>query len=123
MRILSASEVEELVEHFAGRRDIWILHESVWIRQIAPGEYAVALKIRNSVPGGLYALTLKPVSWSQQGAEDYVDWLLEKYTAYVLRQEVKRLCAPCVKLPHQAETLSRDLCELQGGPYTRKHGR
>jgi hypothetical protein len=51
-------------------------------------EYALALKITNTLPHGMYSLSSKSVSWSDKDTQDYIDWLLSKYTSYEVRQRV-----------------------------------
>lgn len=86
-------------------------------------EYGVAVKLKNSMPGGMYALTVKPISWQRDTACEYVDWLLEKYTAYPLRQQFVRLIEKSLKPGEDPQVLSKLLAELQGGPFLRKRMR
>lgn len=121
MRILSFSEVEELQEHLKARSDIWVFHNDVWIRTTGPDEYALGLQFKNGLPGGMYSLTHKEHEWSRDETTQYVDWLLEKYTAYAERQKVVNILSSVVKSSADIHALSRDLCELKGGEFTRKH--
>lgn len=122
MRILSASEVEELTEHLTKRPDIWTFHAGAWIRK-QDEDFAVALKLRNGMPGGMYALVQKGLAWSEQAADEYVLWLLENYTAYKLRMEIVNTLAMALKPTADVHILSRDLAEMQGGVFTRRKGR
>lgn len=127
MTIVTQYELDELVEHLAARPDIWILHGKVWLRILksTEAEPQVALGI---MPGpapqeGLFVLSAKNVLWSQEGTKEYVLWLLEKYTAYTLRQQIIVMLTPAVKPTVDVQILSRDLCELHGGSFVRRYER
>lgn len=122
-RTLTRDEMDELVEHLSSRPDIWLYHQNVWLRQIGVEEYGLALLLRNGIAQDLYAITHKALTWNSTVADDYVLWLLEKYTAYSLRMKiVEMLEAHALPIQH-VETLSRDLCNLQGGAFVRKFER
>lgn len=124
MRILSSSEVEELSEHLAARPDIWLEHQGCWIRQTnRAGEppFALAVKLRNGIAHGMYAMTISPLDWDRELSEAYGLWLLEKYTAYCARMKIVQMLELKTKYYVDVDALSRDLCELHGGPFLRKH--
>lgn len=120
MRILTSDEVEELTEHLASRSDIWLLHNGIWLRQLQKDEFALGLKMRNGLPKGLCAITHKAVCWEQDEVDAYVEWLLEKYTAYGQRKLVLELLES-YGVSEQLDVLSRDLCNLQGESFVRKY--
>lgn len=111
MKVLSSTEVQELVEHFVERPDIWISHNDVWVRRcgkLDTQEYALALKVRNGLPDGLYALTTKPLSWSATSTHEYIEWLLSKYTSYEHRRYVLEILSR-YKTKGNLEAISRDI--------------
>ena len=121
MKILTFDEQEELIEHLASRPDIWQLHNDVWVRY-AEGEIALAFCIR-TFREGFYALCLKAGAWSETQSDDYVEWLLEKYTAYGTRSRIISVLEQ-YKIPAtQIEKLSRDLCEVRGHGFVRRYER
>lgn len=111
MVLVTQSEVEELQEHFSSRPDIWISHNNVWVRKIEEDQYAVALSFKNGLAERLCIMTVKPVLWSQRGAEEYASWLLDKYTStFTLRQQIIQ-----VVREHKGtyDSLARSICELR----------
>lgn len=127
MIVLTQAEAEELVEHFESRPDIWTLHENVWFRKLVQeeGAVALALQVRNGLDDNLYALTFRQVRWGTATTSEYVKWLLEKYTAFDTRMKVVKILEKHKVGGHSQhfDALSRDLCELQGGTFVRRHER
>lgn len=149
MHLVTKDEADELVEHCASRSDIWILHNGVWIRldskasiedcptckasvlecltckgsgKVRKRTFALALTVRNGLPDDFYSVTHKALLWSEATTTDYVRWLLEKYTAYALRQNVQRVLK-AHKVPElELDVVGRELCQLYGGQFVRKHG-
>lgn len=125
MITLSPSEAQELVEHLATRQDIWVYHDGVWVRQQRSAEnghneYLLALRIVDGPEVGMQSLFAKPVTWTQSATDEYIEWLLEKYTAFSLRQQVLQTLKPYIKTTASLETLSKDICEIQAGAFVRK---
>lgn len=153
MKILTAAEVEELLEHFTARPDIWLEHGGAWVRRVGrmrekcsvclgkgkvedgllihsendactwcrgtrfepstePEQFALALKIKNGLPDELFALSFAPISWNMEGAQNYVEWLLEKYTAYDVRKVVVEKLKRQVRNTVNIDALARDLIEV-----------
>lgn len=123
MYILTPEEAEELIEHFSARPDLWIDVRGVWVRRQTEGQYALALRVQNGLPNGMHTLTVKALEWAPESAEEYIAWLLDKYTAYTLRSQIRTMLDRVVRKGTDTHALSRELCELHGGPFTRKRGR
>jgi hypothetical protein len=123
MKVLTSTEAEELVEHLASRPDIWTERKGVWVRMDA-AQPLLALCIKPGLPNGLLALVHKPLGpWSAGAADDYVEWLLDKYTAYSLRQQVVKILAPAIKSTADIHALSQQICDIQGGTFRYKYVR
>ena len=115
MRLLSLSESAELSEHFSHRPDIWLVSGSVWARKIGTNQHGVLVGFGPAAGRPLLStLTITPVAWDLQTSEDYVSWLLEKYTAHSYRLQLLRLLAPVVHSRADVQTLSVQLAEMQG---------
>lgn len=129
IKTLTMDEAEELVEHLRSRPDIWTYYNEVWARSIGTEtepEYALALVLRQNHYKNFIALTFKPYAWSLVQSDDYVEWLLEKYTAYGTRSRLIAVLEQhrvFVDKPEKVERLSRDLCEVRGGSFVRKYER
>lgn len=123
--VLTSSEAQDLIEHLAGRPDIWLYQHDVWVRQqrsetTGLWEYLLALKLRNSLDHDMYALTSLAVTWSKQDVDDYVIWLLDKYTAYGSRAQIIQALEPVLKPTASIHLVSKTLCEIQGGTFVKR---
>lgn len=127
MNILTSLELEELVEHLSARPDIWRKHGRAWLRVLKSSDeepqVALGFVVQPAPEEGLYYLIAKNVLWSENGTHEYVEWLLDKYTAYTMRQKIISLLAAAVKPTTNIQLLSRDLCDFHGGVFVRRRER
>lgn len=86
---LTSWEVDEFVGEVSIRPTMWLGKARLWVRRRF-GEHQFAVKF--VLEGTLYRVYVKTLSTqTQEEAERYVEWLVNKFTSYSDRKRVERL--------------------------------
>lgn len=90
LRILTSWEVDEFIGEVSIRPTMWLGKAKLWVRRRA-GEHQFAVKFVEEEPSRfrVYVKTLS--TQTQEEAERYVEWLVNKLTSYGDRKRIERI--------------------------------